>query len=165
MRRHPSGRGVGCQWPAGWGLQARPSLPAGVVEGLECPEVPPGGGQAVLQELPAALARGLEELHVASQPGLRRESSESRRRPPPALPALGPGRKVGPHLGRFRSSETPLPQIPACWGRDRLQLQRQGQRVCPLIAFPGACVAATWPPAPSNAIISRHPRVKVGLCG
>lgn len=40
-------------------------LPAGVVEGFEGSEIPPGRGKAVLQELPAALARGLEQLHVA----------------------------------------------------------------------------------------------------
>ena len=49
------------------------SLPAGVVEGLEGSEVPPGGRQAILQKLPAALARGLEQLYVTPQPGLKRE--------------------------------------------------------------------------------------------
>lgn len=39
------------------------------MEGFEGAEVPPGGGQAVLQELPAALARRLEQLYVTSQPG------------------------------------------------------------------------------------------------
>lgn len=42
------------------------SLPAGVVEGLEGAEIPPGGGQPVLQKLPAALAWGLEQLYVTS---------------------------------------------------------------------------------------------------
>lgn len=46
---------------AGWG-----SLPAGVMEGFEGPEIPPRGGKAVLQKLPAALARGLEQLYVTS---------------------------------------------------------------------------------------------------
>lgn len=41
-------------------------LPAGVVEGLEGPEVPPRRGEAVLQELAAALARRLEQLDVTS---------------------------------------------------------------------------------------------------
>lgn len=46
---------------AGWG-----SLPAGIVEGFEGPEIPPRGGKAVLQKLPTALARGLEQLYVTS---------------------------------------------------------------------------------------------------
>lgn len=41
-------------------------LPAGVVEGFEGPEVPPCWGKAILQELPAAQARGLEQLYVTS---------------------------------------------------------------------------------------------------
>lgn len=39
------------------------------MEGFEGPEVPPCGGEAVLQTLHAALARGLEQLYVTSQPG------------------------------------------------------------------------------------------------
>lgn len=42
------------------------SLAAGIMEGFQGPEVPPGGGKAVLQKLPAALAGGLEQLYVAS---------------------------------------------------------------------------------------------------
>lgn len=44
------------------------------MEGLEGAEIPPSGGQAVLQKLPTALARGLEQLYVTSQPGLKREA-------------------------------------------------------------------------------------------
>lgn len=44
-------------------------LPAGVVEGFEGSEIPPRGGKAILQKLPAALAWGLEQLYVTSQPG------------------------------------------------------------------------------------------------
>lgn len=41
-------------------------LPAGVVEGFEGSEIPPRRGKAILQKLPAALARGLEQLYVTS---------------------------------------------------------------------------------------------------
>lgn len=51
-------------------------LPAGVVESLEGSEVPPRGRQPVLQELPAALARSLEQLYVTPQPGLKGEGRE-----------------------------------------------------------------------------------------
>lgn len=43
------------------------------MEGFKGAEVPPRGGQAILEELPTALARGLEELDVASKPGLERK--------------------------------------------------------------------------------------------
>lgn len=39
-------------------------LPAGVVESLEGSEVSPRGWEAILQELPTALARSLEQLYV-----------------------------------------------------------------------------------------------------
>lgn len=39
-------------------------LPAGVVESLEGSEVPPCGWEAILQELPTALAWSLEQLYV-----------------------------------------------------------------------------------------------------
>lgn len=39
-------------------------LPAGVVESLEGSEVPPRGWEPILQELPTALARSLEQLYV-----------------------------------------------------------------------------------------------------
>lgn len=41
-------------------------LPAGVVEGFEGSEIPPRGGKAILEKLPAALARSLEQLYVTS---------------------------------------------------------------------------------------------------
>lgn len=37
-----------------------------VVERFQCPKIPPGGRQAVLQKLSAALAGSLEELYVTS---------------------------------------------------------------------------------------------------
>lgn len=48
------------------GAAGTPLLPAGVVEGFEGPEVPPRWGKAILQEPPAALAWGLEQLYVTS---------------------------------------------------------------------------------------------------
>lgn len=50
----------------GRGRAGAGSLPAGVVEGFEGSEIPPRGGKAILQKLPAALARGLEQLYVTS---------------------------------------------------------------------------------------------------
>lgn len=54
----------------GWGGV----LSAGVVEGLEVRKSLHRGGQAVLRASRSALARGLEQLYVTTQPGLKREA-------------------------------------------------------------------------------------------
>ncbi|TSR27740.1 hypothetical protein Baya_11775 [Bagarius yarrelli] len=46
----------------------RDSLPAGIMEGLEGTEVPPGGRQAILQKLTTALTRCLEKLDITPEP-------------------------------------------------------------------------------------------------
>lgn len=83
-------------WVAGLG-----SLPAGVMEGFQGSEVPPGWGKAILQKLPAALAWGLEQLYVASQPGLKRRQSGEKGLGTSST-ALPVGRVVqGQGFGRF----------------------------------------------------------------
>lgn len=47
---------------------------AGVMKRLQGPKVPPGWRKSVLQEVTAALAGRLEELDVAPQPRLDRQT-------------------------------------------------------------------------------------------
>lgn len=53
------------------------SLPAGIMEGLEGAEIPPGGRQAVLQKLTTALTWCLEKLGVTPEPGLQEREIHS----------------------------------------------------------------------------------------
>lgn len=121
------------------------SLPAGVMESFQGPEVSPCRGKAILQKLPAALARGLEQLYVASQPGLKRGKTRRRERDQGASSAvllrglvakdraeagLDPGRLQGPieklsDLQACLPVMSPSPDVP-CSSYPKSLLPRAG---------------------------------------
>lgn len=147
----------------GGAARAPASLPAGVVEGFEGAEVPPRRGKAVLQELPAALARGLEQLYVASQPGLEGEQGQNEGcgsgRPSPSLPvwAWWPRGQRAPAAGTPDLGAAPAPPH---WGvKQKFLLPKAG-------SAPGGG-AVTHPTAlwPHGIAESHGPDAGTGVCG
>lgn len=66
------------------------------MEGFQGSEVPPCRGKAILQKLPAALTWGLEQLYVASQPGLKRRQTGEKRSGDSTLLNCPPYKPSGP---------------------------------------------------------------------